>query len=209
MSMLKKKHLAKILSGLDGYKNPKPELEQYETPGDTAAEMIWMADLRGKLKEKVVADLGCGTGILSVGSAFLGARKVYAIDIDEEAVEIARANATRLNVLDKIEFLVMDVREFDRKVDTVIMNPPFGCQTRNADRPFLEKAFEISSDVFSLHLAKEDVERFLKRFSAEHGFEMMIIGKSRFDIPAKFFFHKSRLVKIDIHIIHFKRRGNV
>ena len=126
MSILKKKHLAKILSGLDGYRNPKPKLEQYETPGDTAAEMIWMADLRGKLKEKVVADLGCGTGILAVGSALLGARKVYALDIDKEAVEVARANATKLNVLDKIEFLVMDVREFDRKVDTVIMNPPFG-----------------------------------------------------------------------------------
>ena len=37
-------------------------------------------------------DLGAGTGILSIGAAKLGARPILAVDIDGEAVRVARAN---------------------------------------------------------------------------------------------------------------------
>lgn len=41
----------------------------------------------------VVADLGCGSGILSIAAALLGAKEVYAVDIDENASKIAGENA--------------------------------------------------------------------------------------------------------------------
>jgi ribosomal protein L11 methyltransferase len=40
----------------------------------------------------VVADIGCGSGILSIGAALLGAKTVYAMDIDPLAVRCARSN---------------------------------------------------------------------------------------------------------------------
>ena len=40
----------------------------------------------------VLADVGCGSGILSIGAVLLGANKVYAVDIDLLAVESARSN---------------------------------------------------------------------------------------------------------------------
>ncbi len=40
-----------------------------------------------------VLDLGCGSGILSIGSAMLGAKSVLAIDVDALAVEVTKANA--------------------------------------------------------------------------------------------------------------------
>ena len=43
----------------------------------------------------VVIDLGCGSGILSIGAALLGAAQVLALDIDRAAVEITRSNAER------------------------------------------------------------------------------------------------------------------
>lgn len=41
---------------------------------------------------QVVADVGCGSGILSLAAALLGAPKVYAVDIDPLAVRSAREN---------------------------------------------------------------------------------------------------------------------
>ena len=38
-------------------------------------------------------DYGCGSGILAIGAAKFGARDVDAVDIDEAAIEAARANA--------------------------------------------------------------------------------------------------------------------
>ena len=40
-----------------------------------------------------MADLGCGSGILSIAALLLGASDAFACDIDEKAVDIARANA--------------------------------------------------------------------------------------------------------------------
>jgi ribosomal protein L11 methyltransferase len=40
-----------------------------------------------------VLDYGCGSGILAIAAAKLGARQVDAVDIDHRAVETARANA--------------------------------------------------------------------------------------------------------------------
>jgi ribosomal protein L11 methyltransferase len=48
------------------------------------------------LEGKRVADIGCGSGILSIAAAKLGAREVHAVDVDRAAVEATVAN-TGLN----------------------------------------------------------------------------------------------------------------
>lgn len=50
---------------------------------------------------EAVVDAGCGSGILSIAAAKLGAAKVMAMDIDELAVRIARENV-QLNGLEDI-----------------------------------------------------------------------------------------------------------
>ena len=40
----------------------------------------------------VVVDIGCGSGILSIGAVLLGAKTVYGVDIDPLAVQAARSN---------------------------------------------------------------------------------------------------------------------
>jgi ribosomal protein L11 methyltransferase len=42
--------------------------------------------------DQVVADIGCGSGILSIGAIMLGAQKVYGVDIDPVAIKVARTN---------------------------------------------------------------------------------------------------------------------
>lgn len=51
----------------------------------------------------LVVDLGCGSGILAVAAASLGARRVLACDIDPEAVEAARRSAQANGVEDAVE----------------------------------------------------------------------------------------------------------
>ncbi len=48
-----------------------------------------------------ILDLGCGTGILSIAAAKIGARSVIALDSDPDAIK-ATANNIRLNRLEKI-----------------------------------------------------------------------------------------------------------
>ncbi|MDO5125730.1 MAG: 50S ribosomal protein L11 methyltransferase [Ruminococcus sp.] len=43
-------------------------------------------------------DLGCGSGILSIGAVLLGASSVFAVDIDENSVKIAKENAEKNNI---------------------------------------------------------------------------------------------------------------
>ncbi|NJE49313.1 METTL5 family protein [Thermococcus sp. 9N3] len=200
---MKKKHLAMLLSKLEGFPEPKPELEQYRTPGNVAAELLWLAYSAGDIAGKVVADLGTGTGVLAIGAKLLGAEKVYAVEVDEKALEVARRNAERAGV--EVEFINADVSEFGEKVDTVVMNPPFGSQRKGADRPFLLKAFEVADRVYSIHLAKPEVRNFIEKFSAEGGFTLIRLATVPFEIPAQFFFHRKRLERILVDLYLFER----
>ncbi len=43
-------------------------------------------------EEMILADIGCGSGILSIGALLLGARQVYAVDTDPLAIHATAAN---------------------------------------------------------------------------------------------------------------------
>ncbi|NJE85610.1 methyltransferase domain-containing protein [Thermococcus sp. CX2] len=202
---MRKKHLAMILSRLKGFPEPKPELEQYRTPGDVAAELLWLAHSIGDIEGKVIADLGAGTGVLSAGACLMGAERVYAVEIDGKALRIARENVKSLGLENCVEFVNSDVSDFALRVDTVIMNPPFGSQVKHADRPFLMKAFEISDVTYSIHLAKPEVRRFIEAFVRDAGFSITHRITLPFEIPAQFFFHRKRLERILVDIYRFER----
>ncbi|CAN6461935.1 unnamed protein product [Victoria cruziana] len=76
---------------------------------------------QSSIQGKVVMDVGCGTGILSIFCALAGARKVYAVDASEIAIqanEVVKAN----NLSEKIEVLhgrVEDI-EIDGEIDVIV-----------------------------------------------------------------------------------------
>jgi ribosomal protein L11 methyltransferase len=51
---------------------------------------------------KRVVDFGCGSGILAIASALLGAREIIAVDNDPQALEATAANAARNAVRERI-----------------------------------------------------------------------------------------------------------
>lgn len=185
--IVNKKRLQIMLSKLR--KIPfKLKFEQYPTPPDIASEILWRAYLLKDVEGKVIADLGTGNGIFAIGAKILGADIVYAVDIDEEAIEIARRNAEDFGL--EIVFLCMDVEEFDEKVDTVFMNPPFGLKLKGADRKFLRKAFEVSEIVYCIHKIESD--KFFRKFSRDFGFDCSLLFEFNYKIPVIYEFHEKR-----------------
>ena len=79
---MKKKQLEILLQKIPSFNNPIPGLEQYKTSADIAADIIFTAHQLGDIENKIVIDMGCGTGIFSVGSFLTGAKKVIGIDIE-------------------------------------------------------------------------------------------------------------------------------
>src|SRR5699024_5683285 len=67
----------------------------------TALCLAWLAhaDLAGQ----TVLDYGCGSGILAIAAARLGAARVCAVDIDEQALRATRENAAANGVAERVE----------------------------------------------------------------------------------------------------------
>jgi len=68
-----------------------------------------------------VIDYGCGSGILSIAAALLGAKRVFSIDHDPQAILATEENAKRNNVLEKI-FISNKYENITWKADLILAN---------------------------------------------------------------------------------------
>jgi len=71
-----------------------------------------------------VLDYGCGSGVLAIAAARLGARQVIGTDIDEQALEAARANSER-NAVDALYTAPgrLPAGQFDVVLANILANP--------------------------------------------------------------------------------------
>ncbi len=71
-----------------------------------------------------VLDYGCGSGILAIAAARLGAGEVTGVDIDEKAVETAADNAANNNVSLRLQVSAKPLEgTFQRVVANILTNP--------------------------------------------------------------------------------------
>lgn len=166
--LARKLELEMLLSRVKPHPKPSPDLEQYTISTDTAATMLYVAaHVDNEIVGKDVLDLGCGTGRLTLGAAFLEAKCVTGIDIDKIAVRIAKKNATETGLADRTRWIVGDIEAVCGRFDTVLQNPPFGVQKRGADRRFLEKALTTGKTVYSLHKSLHDNKTLVKKLKTK------------------------------------------
>lgn len=203
-----KKDLEVVLSKLKVFEEAKVKSEQYPTEPSIAAEVLWSAYFKDQIEGKILVDLGCGTGILGLGALLLGAKKVFLIDNDEEALETAKSNLGYLKSeefsLGKAIFISKDIKDLKledigldgEKADIVIENPPFGVKNKHADRMFLEKAFEISYIIYTFH--KIESMKFIESFSKDNGFEIIQYFGFKFPLKQTMRFHSKRIKYIDV-----------
>jgi len=191
---MRKKDLEIALEKVPPFENPDPALEQYPTPAIIAADIVYTAYANGDIAGLKVLDLGCGTGIFSVAAWLMGAGAVVGYDVSPQALAIAHRCAETFGA--PIELKQADIRDIKEGADTVLMNPPFGSQNRNADRPFLNKAMQCAECIYSIHMA--DTLDFVKQYAQKQGRTVVSYKIYKYDIPHTFAFHTKIKQTVDI-----------
>lgn len=74
------------------------------------------------LRDRTVMDIGCGSGILAIAAATLGARSAIGIDIDEDALLNAAENLTLNDVSGRVRFEKRDFRDLSSPENVVLAN---------------------------------------------------------------------------------------
>lgn len=118
----------------------KPSWEEYEKQeGDLIIELdpgmafgtgthettsMCIRELENYVDEtKTVFDIGCGSGILAIAAAQLGAKEVVAGDLDEVAVKVSKENCEINHVSDKVVVKHGSLFEVvDSKADVIVAN---------------------------------------------------------------------------------------
>ncbi|MCK5897646.1 MAG: 50S ribosomal protein L11 methyltransferase [Methylococcales bacterium] len=134
------------------------------THATTALCLEWLAS--HDIKDKIVIDYGCGSGILAVAALLLGAKYAYAVDIDPQALTATKMNAEKNQVDDKISlFLAQDFQPIE--ADLVLANI--------LAKPLVELSTLITS------LVKKDGQLILSGILNEQALDVQDAYKKQFD----------------------------
>ena len=221
--LARKLDLELTLSRIKPHPKPAPNLEQYTIPPDIGATMLYIAAYRNDdIADRKVLDLGCGTGRLAIGAAFLGAREAIGVDIDKTAVKMALENSFDVGLKEKTQWITGDVDSVQGNFDTVLQNPPFGVQKKGADRKFIAKALALGKMTYSLHKRpNEDLtlvrkvktssdgavsvsaSAFMRRFVEENGGRIEGVYAMLMTIPHMFSFHVEKRYEfvVDLYVM--------
>src|SRR6476620_8214735 len=122
---IKKQAIAHVSSRMEAGEG---EVPAEASPGTEAAQRELRHSRLGRSKIEI-ADVGTGSGILSVCAAkYVHGAKVTAIDISPAALAVAKRNAERYGVVDRITFVNADLLSSLPEVPTfdyILSNPPY------------------------------------------------------------------------------------
>ncbi|MHB8585005.1 MAG: METTL5 family protein [Thermoplasmatota archaeon] len=199
---MRQKDLAIALDkAVPAHPSPRADLEQYRTPAPIAAEILFHAVALGDMDHHPrVLDLGCGTGMFAVGAALLGA-DASGVDIDPASIEAAKEAARKAGV--SIRFDVKDVVHATEEADLIFTNPPFGAQSRGADRPFFEACLRLAPVSYALHL--DHTASFVRAFLEERGASVSHEWTYSMALPWQYAFHEKRVEHVAVRAIRFTR----
>jgi release factor glutamine methyltransferase len=139
---------------------PRPETE-------VLIERVIHLVRHGGESTETILDVGTGSGCIAISLAKnLPAVFVAASDVSEAALKVARRNAERHGVLERIELRQGDLFEAwepDRQFDIIVTNPPYVAESEAASLPTHVRDFEPRVALF----AGEDGLDILRRLIAE------------------------------------------
>jgi len=201
---LSKRQLEIQLGKLKILQKPNLKLEQYPVSPEAASELLYLAGFENNDLDGRVIDLGTGTGRLAIGAALMGAKEIVGVDVDEQALALAKENAETAEV--EVGWIQSDIEKIKGKFDSVIMNPPYGTRTIHADTGFLEKAFQLAPVVYSIH--KSSTREFLFQFVTRSGWKVDQVRSMRMEIPHLFEFHEKKWATVEVDLYRLVRKSD-
>ena len=115
-------------------------------------------------------DVGCGSGILSLCAAALGARKVIGLDIDNIIVYEAQSNVRRNGWEEEIEIVLSSIEDIEGSFDLVAANMLIGSILHISGEVKLK--VKPGGLLLLSGIKDEEVKRVLDRYS-ELGFSLL------------------------------------
>lgn len=97
----------------------------------TALCLEWLDG--AQLTDQTVIDYGCGSGILAIAAARLGARQVWGVDIDAQALQASARNAERNQVAERLSLVLpedLPAIQADLLLANIIAGPLIGLAPR-------------------------------------------------------------------------------
>ncbi|UJS16025.1 MAG: peptide chain release factor N(5)-glutamine methyltransferase [Candidatus Jettenia sp.] len=142
---------------------PRPETELL------VEAIIKKSQILAKKHELVIVDIGVGSGNIAITlAAKIDNAKIFAIDISPDALAVAKINAQRHQVSDRITFLQGDIyKPLERyglklNVDFIVSNPPY---VADDEFPVLQK--EVSFEPYQALVSGQDGLHMFKRVIAD------------------------------------------
>ena len=186
------------------------DLEQYATTPHIAAQVLThIQQYYRDIQDKNVLDLGCGCGILSIGCAVLGAKRVHGVDVDKTSLNIFRDNIKEWDLEGVVSVNEGNVSaDIDLTTygpfDVVVMNPPFGTKRNpGIDRLFVDTALRFAPVVYSMH--KLSTSDYWQRHAREMNCHVEIIEAIKYNIKKQHKRHKKNSVDIDVGLLKFDK----
>jgi release factor glutamine methyltransferase len=140
---------------------PRPETELLVI---TLLDLAKTHPANGKL---TIADVGAGSGIIAVCAAkHLPECSVTAIDISAAALEVAKSNAEKHKVADRIEFVQSDLFseiKAENKFDIILSNPPYISAAEMQSLPVTVKDYEPHSALLAGPQGTEVIEGLIRQ----------------------------------------------
>jgi release factor glutamine methyltransferase len=142
---------------------PRPETEHVV---EGVLELARLRGLGGKERPAhtlKIIDVGTGSGCIALALANeLPGAEIHATDISPAALEIARANAARLGLQDRIQFHEANLLEnLGSEFDFVVSNPPYVGESEQDQVQLEVRKFEPRNAVFAGATGLEVIERLI------------------------------------------------
>jgi len=97
---------------------PRPETEEL---------VNWIVNDYKNESELKILDIGTGSGCIAISLAkFFPKAQIFAVDVSNEALKVAKTNATNNNVsINFVEADILNIHVLEEKYDIIVSNPPY------------------------------------------------------------------------------------